>query len=226
VPASEPKESYGHDLVLVGASAGGVEAVRSLLSGLPYNLPAAVFVVLHMPSHVPSVLPKILAKNTRLLVKEAGDAEAIKRGTVYVAVPDHHLVVDEGGVRLTYGPKENLHRPSIDQLFRSAALAYGPRCVGVVLTGARHDGTAGMAAIKSRGGVAIVQDPSEALFPSMPLSVLQTVQVDYRARLELIPQLIINLASHPPVKERQLPVSNELDTGPKLVEQEMSAGKW
>ena len=209
MPASEPKESYGHDIVLVGASAGGVEAVRGLLSGLPYNLPAAVFVVLHMSAHVPSVLPKILAKNTRLLVKEAGDAEAIKRGTVYVAVPDHHLVVDEGGVRVTYGPKENLHRPSIDTLFRSAALAYGPRCVGVVLTGARHDGTDGMAAIKSQGGVAVVQDPSEALFPSMPLSVMQNVEVDYHVSLALIPQLIVKLAVQPAVKKSQFRAFNE-----------------
>jgi two-component system chemotaxis response regulator CheB len=210
VTTSEPKEFYGHDIVLVGASAGGVEAVIRLVSGLPCDLPAAVFVVLHMAPHVPSVLPQILARNTPLLVKEAGEREAIKRGTVYVAAPNLHLVVDVDVVRVIDGPKEDFHRPSIDTLFRSAALAYGPRCVGVVLTGARHDGTVGMAAIKSQGGITVVQDPSEALFPSMPLSVLQNVEVDYLASLELIPQLIINLAAQPASQERLFAVSNEL----------------
>jgi two-component system chemotaxis response regulator CheB len=168
-----------HDTIVIGASAGGVKALIALVEGLPADLPASVFIVLHVPADSPSFLPAILSRKSRLIVAHAVNNEQIRTGRIYVAPPDHHLLIERQHIRLVRGPKENLHRPSIDALFRSAARWAGPRTIGVVLTGARDDGAAGMRAIKQRGGITIVQDPREALFPSMPMSVLQGTKVDY-----------------------------------------------
>ncbi|HYV13640.1 MAG TPA: chemotaxis protein CheB [Pyrinomonadaceae bacterium] len=156
------------DIIVIGASAGGVQALSTLVADLPHNLPAAVFIVLHLSANVPSLLPGILARESKLQVAHAEDGEPIKRGRVYVAPPDQHLIIEAGSARLVHGPKENLHRPSIDALFRSAARWAGPRVIGVVLTGARDDGKVGMRAVQQRGGITIVQNPLEAPFPSMP----------------------------------------------------------
>ncbi|PWT88103.1 MAG: chemotaxis protein CheB [Blastocatellia bacterium] len=220
---AEAHESYGHDIVLIGASAGGVEALQTLIGRLPADLPAAVFVVLHMPAQRPSYLAQIFSRTAKLRVKEAYDREPIQKGSVYLAIPDHHLLVDRSYVRVVRGPKENLHRPAIDTLFRSAARSFGPRCIGVVLTGARDDGTVGMMAIKSRGGIALIQDPADALYPSMPLSVLQNVQVDYQVPLEELPSLIGRLALTKAKQEGEFPVSDALNTEANLVEQEMGS---
>jgi two-component system chemotaxis response regulator CheB len=150
--------------------------------------------VLHIPPDVPSFLPEILSREARLTVTRAIDGEEIRRGHVYVAPPNQHLLIEDRQVKLVHGPKENLHRPSIDPLFRSAARWAGPRAIGVVLTGARSDGAAGMRAIKQRGGIAIVQDPSEAPFPSMPMSVLHDVKVDYSLPLREIAPLLSHLS--------------------------------
>ena len=155
-----------HDTIVVGASAGGVQALTKLVTGLAPELPAAVFIVLHVAPDVPSYLPTILSRDARLPVAHAVDGEEITTGRVYVAPPDHHLLIEQQHLRLVHGPKENLHRPSIDALFRSAARWAGPRTIGVVLTGARDDGAAGMRAIKQRGGITIVQDPAEAPSPA------------------------------------------------------------
>jgi two-component system chemotaxis response regulator CheB len=162
----------GHDIIVVGASAGGVEALSRLVADLPEDLPAAVFIVLHMAAHSGTALPRILDRRTKLPVAHPYDGEPIEHGRVYVAVPDHHLIVGPGAVRVGTGPKENGHRPAADTLFRTAAASYGPRVVGVVLSGTRDDGTVGLRAIRARGGIAIVQDPDEALFPGMPQSAV------------------------------------------------------
>jgi two-component system chemotaxis response regulator CheB len=161
----------GQNIIVVGASAGGLEAVCGLVADLPDDLPAAVLVVLHVGAHTGTALPRILARRTKLAVGHPRDGEAIEN-RVYVAVPDRHLLVGEGTVRVTTGPKENGYRPAVDLLFRSAAATYGPNVVGVVLSGTGVDGTAGLRSIRARGGRAIVQDPREALFPGMPQSAM------------------------------------------------------
>ena len=193
------------DTIVIGASAGGVQALTKLVSELPANLPAAVLIVLHVPSNVPSLLPEILARGANVPVAHATDQELISHGKVYVAPPDHHLIIENGRTRLVHGPKENLHRPSIDTLFRSAARWAGPRVIGVVLTGARDDGKLGMRAVKQRGGITVVQDPREAPFPSMPMSVMQEIRVDYSLSLVEIAPLLSELSRETVEEEEDIP---------------------
>jgi two-component system chemotaxis response regulator CheB len=172
-----------HDIVVVGASAGGVEALAelaaSLPASLPANLPAAVFVVLHVPATGTSALPDILSRHGPLPASHVKDGELVERGRIYVAPPDQHVLLRGGHVHLTRGPRENGHRPAVDSLFRSAAREYATRVIGVVLSGALDDGTAGLLAIKSRGGVAVVQEAGDALYPGMPCHALEHVRVDH-----------------------------------------------
>ena len=166
------------DVVAVGASAGGVEALRALVAGIPPDYPGAVLVVLHMPRDAPSALPAILNRSGPLAAATAVDGEELRAGHIYVAPNDHHLLVLEGRVRLTRGPAENGHRPAIDPLFRSVARAFGRRAIGVVLSGSRDDGAAGLATIAARGGATLVQDPADALYPWMPGAAIQHTQPD------------------------------------------------
>jgi two-component system chemotaxis response regulator CheB len=169
----------GQDIIVVGASAGGVETLIRLVADLPDDLPAAVFIVLHMAPHTGTALPRILARQTKLAVDHPFDGETIRPNRIYVAVPDCHLIVNPGTVRVTSGPKENGHRPAVDTLFCSAAARYGPRVVGVVLSGTRDDGTVGLRTIHARGGTAVVQDPDDAAFPGMPQSALARDHPDF-----------------------------------------------
>jgi two-component system, chemotaxis family, protein-glutamate methylesterase/glutaminase len=174
-----PADGKQHrDLVVIGASAGGVEALKSVVAGLPPDLPAAVCIVLHISPDSPSALAGILRRAGRLPCRPAEDGDALAEGEILVAPPDRHLVVEDGRVHLTIGPRENHHRPSVDALFRSAALQRGEDVIGVILSGMRDDGTAGLAMIKSRGGATIVQDPADALYCGMPSSALEHVAVD------------------------------------------------
>ena len=181
------------DIIVVGASAGGVEALQTLVSSLPASLPATILVVLHIPAHSPSHLHLILDRAGELPAMPASDGAPIVPGRVYVAVPDRHLLIEEDRIRVTRGPKENRARPAVDALFRSAAYAFGPRVIGVVLSGNLDDGTAGLWAIKDRGGIALVQSPQEAQFPSMPESALQHVAVDHVLPVADMPSVISNL---------------------------------
>jgi two-component system chemotaxis response regulator CheB len=167
-----------HRCIVIGASAGGFEVVVDIASNLPANLPAPVFVVMHVPAYHRSYLPSILGKAGSLPAMHPGDGQKIESGTIYVAPPDHHLLIDDGHVAVKRGPKENGFRPSIDALFRSAAYSFGARTIGVVLSGALHDGTSGLWTIKRLGGTAIVQDPNEAEYASMPRSALEYVEAD------------------------------------------------
>lgn len=188
-----------HDIIVVGASAGGVEALTRLVAGLPADLPAAVFIVLHTPPYSRSHLPAILSRAGPLPVAHATDGEAIAPGRVYVAPPDHHLLVREGRVELSRGPRENGSRPAVDPLFRTASRVYGPRVVGVVLSGTLGDGAVGLTVVATRGGVTVVQDPDEALFGGMPRAALRYARVDYTLPVAEIPPLLARLAREPVV---------------------------
>ena len=166
-------------LVVIGGSAGGIEALRQILPHLPRSFEAPILVVLHIAASSPGLLAQVLSRKSALPVQEARDGELIRPGRVYVAQPDLHLTVDRDRIRLPLGPKENRHRPSIDTLFRSAAWRYDGRVIGVLLTGNLNDGTAGLWAIKNSGGIAIVQDPAEADYPEMPANAVSEVKVDH-----------------------------------------------
>jgi two-component system chemotaxis response regulator CheB len=195
--AAEPSPNGRHDLIVVGASAGGVEALRRLVASLPGSLPAAMLVVLHVPSNAHSVLPSILQRAGRLPVRHASSGEPIEPGVVYVAPPDFHLLVEGSRIDLVRGPSENGHRPAIDPLFRSAAASYGSRVIGVVLSGVLDDGTAGLLAITQAGGLTIVQDPDDALYSAMPRSAIENVPVDVVAPIDEIGDALARLVDHP-----------------------------
>jgi two-component system chemotaxis response regulator CheB len=187
----------GRDVIAVGASAGGVEALIAFVAGLPAGLPAAVLVVLHVPPQGPSLLAEILSRRGPLPAAPAEDGEPLRHGRIYVARPNYHLLVQPGRVRVLAGPHENGLRPAIDPLFRSAARAYGARAVGVVLSGTGDDGAAGLLAIKRHGGAAVVQSPQDALFPGMPRSALAALQADACVPVAEIPALLDVLARTP-----------------------------
>src|SRR5688500_12382303 len=167
------------DIIVVGASAGGITALAQLVKSLPQNFTASVFVVLHIPASSPSNLPAILSRSGLLDAIHPKDGEQVKSGRIYVASPDHHMLLEGNRVLMKKGPEENRFRPSIDALFRSAAYTYGPRVIGVVLSGLLNDGTSGLWSVKRLGGVTIIQEPEDADYPSMPLNVLEYVKVDY-----------------------------------------------
>ncbi len=220
----------GHDIIVVGASAGGVEVLTQLVRDLPAGLPAALFVVLHIPTQSPSVLPSILNRairkrqpNSPLQALHPNDGEAIVHGRIYVAPPDRHLLIKDGHIHLARGPKENGHRPAVDPLFRTAARIYGQRVIGVVLSGTLDDGTAGLAAVKQQGGVAIVQDPEEALYSGMPRSAIENVEVDYILPISEIAPVLVQLAEKPVEPEGVEAVSDDMKMEADMAELELGA---
>jgi two-component system, chemotaxis family, protein-glutamate methylesterase/glutaminase len=185
------------DILVIGTSAGGVEALQTLVAGFHLGVEAAIFVVLHIGSSARgrSYLPEILTRAGPLTAAHPADGELIRNGRIYIAPPDHHLLLSTGHMHLSQGPKENRTRPAINPLFRSAANTYGGRVTGIILTGTLDDGVAGLAEIKRRGGVAIAQDPKTALFPNMPLHAIKLVDVDYVTPLREIAALASKLAT-------------------------------
>lgn len=184
-----------HDIVVVGASAGGVEALQRLVATLPGDFGGSVFVVLHIPPRTKSFLAELLGRSGPLPARNPLDGEQIQPGNIYIAPPDHHLIIENGHIHLGMGPKEQHHRPCINVLFRSAALAYGERVAAVVLTGELDDGTAGLWEVSRRGGLTIVQNPETAAFPSMPLSALREIEGARVVELDDIGKLLATLAS-------------------------------
>lgn len=198
-PQAQPQgESEEHrDIVVIGASSGGLAPLRELAGALPSDYAGALFVVVHLASNVPSELAAILARAGPLPAIAAEDEMPIQRGTIYVAQPDCHLLVERDRMRVIRGPRENRHRPGIDPLFRSAAWAYGPRVVGIVLSGALDDGTAGLWAVKTCGGTTVVQEPGEAAHPGMPTNALMHNRIDHRLPVGEIAALLVRLAADP-----------------------------
>lgn len=191
------------DIVVIGGSAGAVEALEAVISRLPSDLAAALFVVVHLGTSNSSNLAPVLGRRARLTVKQADDGEPIRRGVVYVAPPNRHLTLEATRVRVVPGPRENRHRPSIDVLFRTAARAFGERVVGVVLTGLLDDGARGLRLIKDAGGASIVQDPHDSLFSSMPRAAMET-NPDHVAPLHRIAEILADVTAAPE-EESEMP---------------------
>lgn len=189
--------------MVIGSSSGGVTALLALVKTLPANFPAPIFVVQHIGPDSQSILPELLDAVSSLKVKHASDGETFKAGTIYVARPDYHLLIEDNKVLVKRGPKENRFRPSIDALFRSAGYGYGPRVIGVVLTGYLDDGTSGLWSVQRLGGLAVVQDPRDAYSPAMPANALEFVDADHIVPLAELGSLLVQLTTEPvPAKPR------------------------
>ena len=216
------------DVITIGGSAGAIEALLSLFGKLPASVPAAIFVVVHRPPLFESQLVHILGRRTKMPVREPEDGQPVQPGRVYLAPRDYHMVFEDGVVRLNRGPQFHRFRPAVDPLFRSAAYVYGPRTIGVVLTGALDDGTAGLWTIKLRGGTAIVQDPEEALIPSMPLSALKAVSVDHRAKVSEIAGLLARLTREeaPEAPEMPMDEKRKIESEIRIAEEDSALEKW
>lgn len=199
-----------HDVIAIGTSSGGVDALRRLLPTLSPDIPASIFIVLHigMRSH----LAEILSRESALPVVQAESGARIERRKVYVAGPGKHLLLHDGHMLLSRGPRENMCRPAIDPLFRSAAATFGSRAIGVVLTGALNDGTSGLRAIKRCGGLAVVQDPEDATVNTMPESALRNVNVDHVVSLDELGSLLNGLARQPAGPTPEIPQDIRLET--------------
>ena len=204
-------------LIVIGASAGGVEALSRVVAALPEDLGAAVAVVLHISTSGTSVLPQILDRAGSLKAVRATDGDPVRHGCIHVAPPNHHLVVRDGVFGIDSGPRENGHRPAVDPLFFTAAREYGPAAIGVILTGTLDDGAAGLAAIKLAGGVAVVQDPDDALYAGMPASALERTAADHVVPLAEIGELLVSLVGGDPPEQPVTEIPREpADPGGEL----------
>lgn len=210
------------DIIVIGGSAGALEVLQALVAKLPHDLPASIFVVIHISPARESVLPQILTRAGRMPAFQAADQELIEYGQIYVAPPDQHLLLENRHISLVHGPKENRSRPAIDPLFRSAAVNYGPRVIGVLLSGSLDDGTAGLRAIKQRGGITIVQDPDEAVYSSMPESAIYNNTIDHIVKADEIALLLRQLVQEEiPEKEEPKSMSGDLRKENELSKQEL-----
>jgi two-component system chemotaxis response regulator CheB len=227
-PSSEAvqQEAAGDNLIVVGASSGGIEALKVIVGGLPADLPVAVLVVVHTSPDSPRLLADILNRPGFLPCQYAQDQEVIRTGHIYLAPPNYHLLVEPGRLRVVQGPRENRARPAIDPLFRTAAVAYGARTVGVILSGNLNDGMAGLIAVKRARGIAIVQDPSDALYPSMPQSALGAVEADHVVALSEMAAVWLQVIHQPvpaeattflPSEQEETYMVREADRGRKRV---------
>ena len=187
-------------MIVIGASAGGIEALQEILSGFPCDFGASVLIVVHTAAR-DGHLAEVLARSAHMTAIFAEDGTHIARGQIYVAPPDRHLIVSDSRIVLTRGPKVNRHRPAIDPLFESAAKAIGKRLVGVILTGYLDDGTAGLATVKANGGISVVQDPNDAFAPNMPRNALRMVSIDYCLPLSEIAPLLVQLINGKKVRQ-------------------------
>jgi two-component system chemotaxis response regulator CheB len=216
-----------HDIIVIGGSAGALGPLVQIAAALPEDFPAAVFVVIHTPADSPGLLPIIVGKSCALKVRHAAHGDPIVPGRLYVAPPDRHLLLATDHMKVLRGPRENRSRPSIDPLFRTAARMFGPRVIGVVLSGVLNDGTYGLMAVKQGGGVAIVQDPEEADYPDMPASVIGDVDVDHvlpaieianllnQLVLQPVPEVIpMQREKHPGADRVEAPRNDTLDDPP------------
>ncbi|MBO2011291.1 chemotaxis protein CheB [Hymenobacter negativus] len=190
-------QSHHRDIVVIGASAGGVTALLDLVAALPHDFPAPILIVQHVAAYAQSFLPQLLSRVSPLKARHAQDGDSIEPGTIYIAPPDHHLLMEGDTLLVTRGPKENRFRPSIDALFRSAAYTYGPRVIGVVLTGYLDDGTSGLWSVQRMGGVTVVQDPHDAEAPAMPANALEFVKADHVVPLAEMSTLLTRLTLEP-----------------------------
>jgi two-component system chemotaxis response regulator CheB len=217
---------HNRDVIVIGGSAGGMDALIRIVRDLPADLPAAVFVVIHTAPYTPSRLPSILGRAGTLPAAHAQDGEPVTPGRIFVAPPDYHLILEPGRVRVAHGPKENRFRPAIDPLFRSAALAYGPRVIGVVLSGLLDDGSAGLWAVKARGGVAIVQDPEDALFRPMPENAMRQTRIDHVLRIADIAPTLAGAAAERDGEPEMFPVPEgmEIETRIAMDDKAMQVG--
>jgi len=208
------------DIIVIGASSGGIEALRVLVGDLPRDFAASIFVVVHTGPGAPGVLHHILNRAGTVKAIDPTDGQEIKPGRIYVAPPDHHLILEPGKICLSRGPKENRFRPAVDPLFRSAAQVYGPRVIGVILSGGLDDGTAGLWALKKLGGTAIVQDPGDALFPSMPVNALRYVSVDYSVPIRDLGALLVRLTEMDVDEKWRYDVPEHLDIEVRIAKQD------
>jgi two-component system chemotaxis response regulator CheB len=197
-------------LIVIGASAGGFEAIKKIVRGLPADFDTPIFIVWHLSPDVQGVLPQVLNHENKIYAAHGIDYEPIKSHRIYVAPPDHHMLVEDGIVRVTHGPKENLFRPAIDPLFRSSAYHYNNRVIGVILSGALDDGTAGLWEIKHHGGITVVQEPNDAEVSSMPESALREVKVDYCLPVAEMADLLVCLSKQPVKKMKYIEDSQTL----------------
>lgn len=217
----------GKRVIVIGASAGGLEALSQLFQGLKPDLDAAIFVVIHLLPDAKSLLSPILRRQSRILVEDAKNGRIIEAGHAYIGPPDQHLTISDGTMQLTFGPKVNHTRPAIDPLFESAAKEYGPNVIGVILSGALYDGTKGLLTIKQAGGITVVQNPGDALYPDMPSSALQSVPVDYTLSAAEIAALL-NKLSDPVESEKgenlmDDPIPNYSEDEIKLIKDEIES---
>jgi two-component system chemotaxis response regulator CheB len=204
------------DIIVIGASTGGVEVLTQLVRHLPAGLPAALLVVCHVPPTTRSVLPDILSRSGALLATHGRDGEPYYPSQIYVAPPDHHLLLQNGTINVLRGPRENGCRPAIDPLFRSAARVHGPRVIGVVLSGAMYDGVAGLLAVRAAGGVAVVQDPRDAQVAALPLNATNVAGADYVVAAADLAPLLVDLVHQPRSKKGGHSMTDPIDKLPEV----------